>query len=384
MDKITDPATGLDFLDRLRESDSHKGRTFDDLSDFLEQRAREQGVPIHGQFELTPLCNLDCKMCYTHLTPEQMKGRGLLTTEQWKDLMRQAYELGMYKVTLTGGECLTYSGFKELFLYLHSLGCEINVLTNGILLDESWISFFREHTPAVIQITLYGNDNASYEKVTGRRVFDTVVNNIKRITDADLPLQLAITPNAYLKDNMLDTVKLAKSLCKAVRINSALFDPREETGRSGQCIDLSLDEYVDMYRFLQEMEGKKVSEIPGDLLPEPGGKSYDPSKSGLLCGGGRSGFVITWNGNMYPCNRLTQIEALPLEEEFAVAWQKINTACNNWPRVAECDGCPYFDVCDNCAATMLEYAEPGKRPARLCERTRYMVKHGVRRIAECQ
>ena len=95
------------------------------------------------------------------------------------------------------------------------------------------------------------------------------------------------------------------------------------------------------------------------------------------CGGGRSGFVITWDGKMYPCNRLTEVEMLPLREGLASSWQKINTACNNWPRVAECDGCPYYAVCDNCPANMTQYAVLGKRPTKICERARVLVRHGI-------
>ena len=45
---------------------------------FLDFRAREEAIPLTGTFELTPLCNLDCKMCYVHLNKAQMKGAELL------------------------------------------------------------------------------------------------------------------------------------------------------------------------------------------------------------------------------------------------------------------------------------------------------------------
>ena len=374
---MENPKNGLEFLENLREKRGSGESSFDDFAEYLEQRARIKGVPIHGQFELTPLCNFDCKMCYTHLSAEQMRGRVPLKTEQWKDLIHQAYELGMY-------QCLLYPGFEELFLYLHSLGCEVNVLTNGEMLDEKWVSFFEKHTPASIQITLYGNDDESYEKVTGRRVFDKVLKNIRRVSEADLPLRIAITPNVFLRDSMIDTVRLAKSLCRDVRINTELFDPREDTGRSGMDFDLTSEEYVHIYRALQEIDGIPGREIPDELLPPPGGGSTDRSKRGVQCGGGRSGFVITWDGKMYPCNRLTEVEMLPLKEGLANAWQKINNACNNWPRVAECDGCPYYAVCDNCPANMTQYAVLGKRPTKICERARFLVRHGIREIEECK
>ena len=88
------------------------------LDRFLEFKARRLGIPMHGRFELTPLCNLDCKMCYVHLGTSQFNESSLLSVNTWKDLISQAHEAGMINATLTGGECLTYSGFDELYLFL--------------------------------------------------------------------------------------------------------------------------------------------------------------------------------------------------------------------------------------------------------------------------
>ena len=61
-----------------------------------------------------------------------------------KDLMHQAWEAGMIYSTLTGGECLAYPGFNELYLYLRGLGCDPSILTNGYFLDERQIEFFQQ------------------------------------------------------------------------------------------------------------------------------------------------------------------------------------------------------------------------------------------------
>ena len=83
---------------------------------YLEQKARERGIPISGAFELTPLCNLDCKMCYVHLNNNSYSPTKLLTVNEWESLMLQAHVAGMRNAMLTGGECLTYPGFDELFV----------------------------------------------------------------------------------------------------------------------------------------------------------------------------------------------------------------------------------------------------------------------------
>ena len=53
------------------------------VTDILYRRAAQRGLPISGTFELTPLCNMDCKMCYVRLSKAQQTAiRPLATAEQ--------------------------------------------------------------------------------------------------------------------------------------------------------------------------------------------------------------------------------------------------------------------------------------------------------------
>jgi len=378
------PANGIEFLEELSRRNGKEVQSFKTLSAYLDDKAREKGIPICGQFELTPLCNFDCGMCYVHLEAEQLAGRKILPVETWKDLMHQAWEAGMMHVTLTGGECLTYPGFDELFLYLHGLGCDVSILTNGYLLDDSRIGFFLKHKPAMIQVTLYGWNEDVYERVTGRRAFSRVEGNIRKAVEAGLPVKLVVTPSRQLGEDALETIRFGRSIVRDVSINSDIFTPREETGRSQQHDDSEADLYVRLYRLMNELNGRETKEIDADRLPPFGGPYHECDECGLECGGARSGFVINWKGMLTPCNRLDIIHADPLAEGFKAAWARINQEANNWPRVPECQECAYRGVCNNCAANLLQYAEPGKQPTELCELTRYFVRHGIKHIPECE
>ena len=381
---VDEPVNAFDFMNEILEDSGESITRFDQISGFLDHKARKNGIPIQGQFELTPLCNFSCRMCYAHLTTEQLSEHTVLPVFVWKNLMKQAWKAGMIFATLTGGECLAYPEFDELFLYLQSLGCEITVLTNGFLLDDERIRFFRKHMPAKIQITLYGCSDDVYERVTGQRAFNTVINNIQKSIAAKLPVIVNVTPNRYLGEDVFETIRIAKSLCKAVTVNSGIFSPREETGRSGQQHGSDLDTYIRIYRFLDELEGKENLMVPEDKLPSAGGPFHECSECGLQCGGGRSYYLIDWHGTMMPCNRMTMIRSYPLEEGFLSAWKKINNASENWPRVPECVECPYERVCNNCAGNMQKFIESGTPPTSLCEETKALVRNGAKHIPDCE
>ncbi len=378
------PKDAFEFLEMLQARSGKQARSFRDIGNYLGHKAREKGIPVAGQFELTPLCNFSCGMCYVHLTPDQMSGHPLLPADTWKDLMRQAWEAGMLTATLSGGECLTYPGFDEIFLYLHSLGCEVAVLTNGFLLDERRIRFFQEHTPCRIHITLYGWNDDVYERVTGHRAFGRVTENIRNAIDAGLPVYLSVTPSRFLGEDVMETVRVGTRLAGSVSVNSYVFPPREETGRSGNLDDPDLDQYLRIYRLQNSLRGLENLEAAEEELPPYGGPCHECAERGLRCGGGRSGFVMDWKGTMMPCNGMEMIRFEPLREGFAAAWARLNREACSWPRVPECDGCAYAAVCSNCAANMLRFAEPGRQPVALCEQTKYLVRHGVRHLPECE
>ena len=382
---MKEPSNAFDLLDMLRKQNGEEIQRFDNVSRYLSMKAREKGIPVSFQFELTPLCNFSCKMCYVHLNADQLKGQQILSVATWKDLMHQAWEAGMMIAALTGGECLAYPGFDELFLYLHSLGCQVSVLTNGFLLDDRRIQFFKEHMPCRIQVTLYGWNDDVYERVTGQRAFSTVAANIRKAVDAGLPIAISITPNRYLGEDVFETVRVAHGLTRNVTINDFIFPPREETGRAEQQDDPETDMYIRIYRLMNDLNGMGNREIDPEMLPPECGKDPDVQKCGLRCGGGRSGCIITWDGIMVPCYQLMMIRDYPLQVGVKKAWDTVHSEVMNWPVFSGCDGCAYANVCKNkCAGNQLRFARPGEKPKELCEQTKKVVCNGVFHLPELE
>ncbi len=344
---------------------------------FLDVRARERGIPLKGTFELTPLCNLDCKMCYVHLNAAQLRGQKLMAAEDWERIMSEAIEAGMMYASLTGGECLTSPDFDRLYLFLHSKGVQVSILTNAVLLDEERVKFFLKHPPSNIQFTLYGADEDMYERVTGRREFHRVMENIRRADAAGLPLVMSITPNEYLGEDAEKLVRFAATTGITFHINSSLMMPRESTGRNDGFRDLTAEDYMKLFRLEIELKGQlPPTECVVDL-PETGGEAAEAPK-GLRCGGGRSSFNVTWDGDLIPCNRLRHLSAKPLECGFLKAWQEINGHAENYLLPCECEGCAYKHAARPCAASHQDKA--GHADPEQCKWCRAMVQAGLAQV----
>ncbi len=373
----------FNLLTQLRKTAASEADVYRQVSGFLEQNAREAGVPYHGHFELTPLCNLNCKMCYVHLCEVQMKEEKLLPAATWINLMQQAIDAGMVKATLSGGECLTYQQFDELFLFLESKGILVNILTNGVLLNKKRIEFFKSHMPHIIQISLYGDSEEAYENVTGKRLFSTVFKNIQAAKNAGLPVRIAITPSQYIANYLKETLLLVQSLEIPYFINFGLVTPRDDTGRSQEKHDLTTDNYIELFKFQRESNNLNLERQT--LVPDIMGNDEGYVYTGLKCGAGRSLFAIRWNGKMYPCSEMDNIFANPIIDGFPEAWRYINRESNRYPRFKKCENCKYSQVCSFCAAENERIGSRYCLSSIWCERTRKLVESGLQKVnTQCE
>lgn len=341
------------------------------LGRFLESQARERGIPLHGIFELTPLCNLDCRMCYIHLNESYFDPNQLLSANIWQIIMEQAYLAGMRKATLTGGECLTYTGFEQVFLFLKKLGVDVGILSNGVLIDSKRLDFFKSHRPEYIKISLYGSNEETYEKVTGDKWFGKVYNNLLAIRDSGLKVQVSITPSRFMLDDMRPLVELVHSLNIPYEINCRLISPRENTGRETE--DLTIDQYLDLYRIRAELNQQNLAPIDYEELPDE--KREGAARYGLRCGAGRSSFAVNYEGRMMACVALDEKSVSILDVGFEEAWTQIKRYAENYPIPCECVGCVYEQICIHCQGQH-KNAPSGHCDTVICERTKRLAEAG--------
>ena len=339
--------------------------------------ARRQLIPTGGMFELTPRCTLDCTMCYVHLTNEQMKGKQELSGDEWIRILDEAYAAGLVSLLLTGGECLLHKDFKKIYLHAKSLPIFLSVNTNGTLINEDYVDFFQKNPPRGIQITLYGNSEDCYEKVTGHRMFERVKTNILRLRDAGVNVHVAITPCKYLIDEVVDIVAFLKKEKIFYSVNPALCEANTGTGRTLEDFNISVEDEVEMHRKLHALNGspfyqnEPITELP-QLCEDDGSVPHR-----MPCAAGRSTFVVSWEGKMHPCVWLSEIEPDLSQVSFAEAWHICNEGALTHLVPVECHTCKYRPVCFDCTIVRMDPNNPGHCNQETCMRTIGKINAGI-------
>ena len=142
-------------------------------------------------------------MCYVHLKENQIKEHGAeLSKDEWLRIAREAKDLGMLYLTLTGGDNFVRPDFKELYEELSNMGFLITLMTNGSMINESVMEWVSASPPFRMNITVYGSNNQVYKDVCGiEDGFDRVDHAIDLIRSSKIPLSLTAT---IIKQNYAD------------------------------------------------------------------------------------------------------------------------------------------------------------------------------------
>lgn len=340
----------------------------------LTRRCARLGIPVSGNFELTPRCNLRCKMCYVRLTPEQMAPIGReRTAAEWLELGRQACDAGMMFLLLTGGEPTLRSDFPEIYEGLAGMGLSISINTNGTLLTPKLRELWHRLPPAQVNITLYGTSREDYEALCGNpEAFDAVCDALDWLKSEGILVHLNATMVPTNADTWQKLEEFARDRELDLRMTTYCFPPVRRQEGCASCAEfqrLTPEKAAELSILdLYFREGMDTVRRRAASLNEPiqGGCEADTGEP-MQCLAGRSQTWVTWDGRMTPCAMLDQPAVHPFEQGYLEAWQAMHQAVKSISLCPDCVNCPEKKTCMNCAA--VTYAETGRfdgKPEYMC------------------
>ncbi len=163
--------------------------------------------PLWLLAEITYKCPLHCVFCYNPLN--YAADRRELTTDEWKDVLRQARQLGAAQLGFSGGEPLVRDDLEELIGEAHQLGFYTNLITSGIGLTEARISKMKELGLDHIQLSFQDSTKEMNDFLSSTKTFDLKNRVAKLIKKYDYPMVLNVVLHRYNLDHIGRIIEMA-------------------------------------------------------------------------------------------------------------------------------------------------------------------------------
>jgi len=317
-------------------------------------------LPLSVDLELTARCNNACRHCYVNRAAGDAAARAREMDYPFlMDLADQAVSLGTLWCLLTGGEPLLREDFAEIYIGLRKKGLLVSVFTNAILVGEKEVELFKAHPPRLVEVSVYGATETTYERVTrtpgSYRAFR---KGLDRLLDAGIKVRFK---TMAVRSNVAELPEIA-DFCRQRTSDVYRFDPvlhlrvdgdrvRNEEIRAER---LAPAEIVALERSDPERFGALMRNCDSLILPD---RAAVGCRHLFYCTAGRAAFGVTWNGRFSLCLSLRGEEALYdlRRGSLRAAWEDfaprlLDLKSERPEFLARCGGCPIVNLCLWCPA----------------------------------
>lgn len=359
----------------------------------LSEKAAKFKIPMMSAFELLPVCNLSCKMCYVRKPMSEVRAAGGLKDVQWwLDLSRQARDCGLLYPLLTGGEPFLYPGFFDLLSGMSRMGLQVSINSNGTLIKREVAAHLQKDRPVRINLTLYGGSEDTYERLCGDGdAYRRVLQSLEHLREYNIPVKFnaSITP-----DNVQDLDKMitiAKDYGSPIQVATYMFPPvRRDSSMVGTNARLSPEEAAharvhsdylqnDPHWFVTQADRFSrfvpLGQIPMDNVGE--------EKMGMTCRAGRCSFWVDWQGKLVNCGMYGSAAVELSGKSFRQAWEELSEMTSQVRYAPYCVRCPNRSLCHPCIAVVSnETGSIDGRPEYMCRMNQALSEYYIRYARE--
>ncbi|XCN73968.1 MAG: radical SAM protein [Candidatus Electrothrix aestuarii] len=334
-----------------------------DIDHFLN-RAAQRGIPLTVTLELTHRCNFRCVHCYLGDQEAIHKHRSKeLDTEKILSLLDELVDAGTLFLTLTGGDPMLRPDFVRIYEYAVHRGLLVSVYCNGSLITDEIVNSFIKYPPRIIEVTLYGATEITFESITQQKgSFAACMNGVARLLQSKNRLRLKTMVMSLNYQEMPAIRNLVQKMGVGFRHDCAILPalPNDDNGgalNSKKGVKkLGLQETL---RFRISPQ-QAVAIDHGDKILKEKIRQLSLHKPLLKkttrlykCAAGRSSFHITPYGRMQPCiiTLYPFVDLLKKDNKLLSSWESLseqidqqrvtsNFICTSCVERKKCTGCP--------------------------------------------
>ena len=189
-----------------------KPRVYEKVMQFSDKIARGESIAII-QFQYNYMCNFKCEHCSVKMF-QGKNDRRSFTLDDVRELSRQADELGLANIVITGGEPLIFKDFDQLVEAIDPQKFYITSDTNGWFLDKERAKHLKSIGVDKIQLSLdslNAEEHDSFRRAPGSHA--RALRAIDAALEAGLNIILStvVTHQRVHSDEFIEYLEFAKS-----------------------------------------------------------------------------------------------------------------------------------------------------------------------------
>ncbi len=146
-------------------------------------------APVGLLAELTHRCPLQCPYCSNPLDMERVNTE--LSTAEWVSVMKQAGELGILQIHLSGGEPTARKDLEEIVAAAAAAGLYTNLITAGVLLTRERLEKLRDAGLDHVQLSIQDVDPENADRIAAYKGGSAKKREVARwVRELDMPLTI--------------------------------------------------------------------------------------------------------------------------------------------------------------------------------------------------
>ncbi|MBF0442235.1 MAG: radical SAM protein [Oligoflexales bacterium] len=188
-----------------------KPRVYEKIMNFEEKVKKGESIAIL-QFQYDYKCNFKCKHCSVKRFQDEKKAR-YFTIDDVRELSRQADEMGLAHLVITGGEPMVFPDLDELIEAIDPQKFYITSDTNGWLLDEKKARHLKSIGLDKIQLSLDSISPSAHDDFRRKsNSYEKAIRAIDAALDAGLNLIIAtvVTRQRVRSQEFIDLLEFGK------------------------------------------------------------------------------------------------------------------------------------------------------------------------------
>jgi AdoMet-dependent heme synthase len=252
-------------------------------------KALKLNIPLSVQLDLTYRCNERCIHCYL-----DHDDHGEMTTAEFKDLLDQMADAGVFYLTISGGEIMMRRDFFEILEHARERTFSIRLKTNGILIRKKEADRIKALGVESVQISIYSHVAKVHDAIT--KVPGSLAQSIEAIRRLRTHGIQVVMANVLMVQNASDHegVRALATELGARFMMDPTITPMMDGDRG--ILSLNVDEAALREVFRNETLVGNVEEF----CAPPQGPDEDALDM-LPCSAGHTACYISPYGDVYPC-----------------------------------------------------------------------------------